>query len=101
MFTADAFQWLAGGYYSYLKSTWDQTAVSPPAANEVYGTGLYLPVTAADNPLGIIYRGHVPYESNKTPTDMREALDSEATTQAAWKDLTPPLLLVRLSTPPT
>jgi uncharacterized protein YdeI (YjbR/CyaY-like superfamily) len=26
---------------------------------------------------------------HKTPADLREALGSEATTQAAWKDLTP------------
>ena len=56
------FQWLLGVFYSNFKSEWDQTAINPAMTNYVYGTGAYLPVTAADNPQGLVYVAHIPYD---------------------------------------
>jgi iron complex outermembrane receptor protein len=55
------FQWLVGGFYSDLRYEWSQSDISPQITDAVYATGLYAPVTAADNPQGILYLGHVPY----------------------------------------
>lgn len=57
-----AFQWLVGAFYSNFRSEWDQNAISPAMTNYVYGTGAYLPVTAADNPQGLVYVAHIPYD---------------------------------------
>jgi iron complex outermembrane recepter protein len=56
------FQWLVGAFYSSLHYSYYQSAIDPALTNYVYNTGLYAPVTAADNPQGIIYLGHIPYD---------------------------------------
>ncbi|MBS0366339.1 MAG: TonB-dependent receptor [Proteobacteria bacterium] len=55
------FQWLVGGFYSSLRTAWDQSSIDPVLTDYVYSTGLYAPVTSADNPNGYIYVGHIPY----------------------------------------
>jgi len=56
------FQWLIGGFFSNLHSEWIQSEISQELTDEVYATGLYAPVTAADNPQGIEFLGFVPYD---------------------------------------
>ena len=56
------FSWLAGAFFSNMRSTWFQSGISPAVTNYVYGLGFYLPITAADNPEGIIYLGNVAYD---------------------------------------
>ena len=55
------FQWLVGAFYSDLKYQWYQSDIAPAVTNAVYASGLYAPVTAADNPQGILYLGRIPY----------------------------------------
>lgn len=59
---AATFQWLVGAFYSNFRSAWNQSAISPALTNAVYATGAYLPVTAADNPQGFLFVGHIPYD---------------------------------------
>ena len=59
--TPSDFQWLVGAFYSDLKYQWYQSDIAPAATNLVYASGLYAPVTAADNPQGILYEGQIPY----------------------------------------
>jgi iron complex outermembrane receptor protein len=56
-----AFQWLVGAFYSDLKYQWYQSDYAPAVTNSVYASGFYAPVTAADNPQGILYLGQIPY----------------------------------------
>ena len=58
---SEAFQWLIGGFYSNLKYQWSQSNIDPGVTGAVYATGLYAPVTAAQNPDGILYLGVIPY----------------------------------------
>jgi outer membrane receptor protein involved in Fe transport len=58
----DPFQWLVGGFFSYLRSDWQQYYVNAAAATAIYNTGAYLPITAADNPQGLIYVANIPYD---------------------------------------
>jgi iron complex outermembrane recepter protein len=78
---SDPFQWLVGGFYSSLQYEWIQSQIDPALTNYVYGTGLYLPVTAAQNPQGILYLGHVPYDMKQEAgfTDLSYQFTS------AWK----------------
>jgi outer membrane receptor protein involved in Fe transport len=55
------FQWLVGAFYSNLHYQFFQSDIDPALTNTVYATGLYAPVTAADNPLGLLYLGTTPY----------------------------------------
>jgi iron complex outermembrane recepter protein len=59
---SDPFQWLVGGFFSNLHYEWTQSQIDPALTNYVYGTGLYAPVTAAQNPEGILFLGFVPYD---------------------------------------
>lgn len=56
------FQWLVGAFYSDLDYLWDQVSIDPALTDYVYSTGLYAPVTAADNPNGLIYVASIPYK---------------------------------------
>ncbi len=58
---AAPFQWLVGAFYSNLHYQFFQSDIDPALTNTVYATGLYAPVTAADNPLGLLYLGTTPY----------------------------------------
>lgn len=59
--TNEPFQWLVGGFFSHLHSTYIQNAINKQVTDSVYDTGLYAPFTSADNPEGLIYVAQVPY----------------------------------------
>jgi iron complex outermembrane recepter protein len=60
------FQWLVGGFYSDLRYRYFESDIDPVLTNAIYATGLYLPVTAADNPNGILYLGNIPYRMKQS-----------------------------------
>jgi iron complex outermembrane recepter protein len=60
------FQWLVGAFYSDLKYQFFQSDIDPAVTNAVYATGLYAPVTASQNPLGLLYVGTTPYQMKQS-----------------------------------
>ena len=56
-----SFQWLVGAFYSDLKYLYFESDIDPALTGAVYDTGLYAPITEAENPLGWLYYGIIGY----------------------------------------
>jgi iron complex outermembrane receptor protein len=64
--SAAPFQWLVGAFYSDLKYQYFESDIDPALTSAVYATGLYAPVTEAQNPRGLLYLGIVPYRMKQS-----------------------------------